>query len=202
MYFEYGAQETEYLARKDKRLGAAIEQIGHIDRAVDGDLFSSVVHQIVGQQISTKAQETIWQRMQQTLGTVDAGHILAAGVPELQKLGITYRKAEYITDFARKVQTGECRIEEIWQMPDEEVIRVLSSLKGIGVWTSISFSHALRQASPVTSVCLDPDVVPESGEIHVLLLSYTISSCFRSVFVTTICTRTVPSPCPIHDAPE
>ena len=55
MYFEYGAQETEYLARKDKRLGAAIEQIGHIDRAVDGDLFSSVVHQIVGQQISTKA---------------------------------------------------------------------------------------------------------------------------------------------------
>ena len=40
MYFEYGAQETEYLARKDKRLGAAIEQIGHIDRAVDGDLFS------------------------------------------------------------------------------------------------------------------------------------------------------------------
>ena len=128
MYFEYGAQETEYLARKDKRLGAAIEQIGHIDRAVDGDLFSSVVHQIVGQQISTKAQETIWQRMQQTLGIVDAGHILAAGVPELQKLGITYRKAEYITDFARKVQTGECRIEEIWQMPDEEVIRVLSSL--------------------------------------------------------------------------
>ena len=73
MYFEYGAQETEYLARKDKRLGAAIEQIGHIDRAVDGDLFSSVVHQIVGQQISTKAQETIWQRMRQTLGTVDAG---------------------------------------------------------------------------------------------------------------------------------
>ena len=122
MYFEYGTQETEYLARKDKRLGAAIEQIGHIDRAVDGDLFSSVVHQIVGQQISTKAQETIWQRMQQTLGTVDAGHILAAGVPELQKLGITYRKAEYITDFARKVQTGECRIEEIWQMPDEEMI--------------------------------------------------------------------------------
>ena len=103
---------------------------------MDGDLFSSVVHQIVGQQISTKAQETIWQRMQQTLGTVDAGHILAAGVPQLQKLGITYRKAEYITDFARRVQTGECHIEEIWQMPDEEVIRVLSSLMGIGVWTA------------------------------------------------------------------
>ena len=54
----------------------------------------------------------------------------------LQSLGMTFRKAEYITDFARKVQTGECRIEEIWQMPDEEVIRVLSGLKGIGVWTA------------------------------------------------------------------
>ena len=136
MYFEYGAQETEYLARKDKRLGAAIEQIGHIDRAVDGDLFSSVVHQIVGQQISTKAQETIWQRMQQTLGIVDAGHILAAGVPELQKLGITYRKAEYITDFAKKVHAGAFDLDAVEHMSDEEAIRELSSLKGIGVWTA------------------------------------------------------------------
>ena len=136
MYFQYGQEETEYLSGKDEKLGAVIAQVGRVNREVDTDLFSAVVHHIVGQQISTKAQETIWQRMQQTLGTVDAGHILAAGVPELQKLGITYRKAEYITDFARKVQTGECRIEEIWQMPDEEVIRVLSSLKGIGVWTA------------------------------------------------------------------
>ena len=102
MYFEYGAQETEYLARKDKRLGAAIEQIGHIDRAVDGDLFSSVVHQIVGQQISTKAQETIWQRMQQTLGTVDAGHILAAGVPKSWALPTARRSIS-------QTSPGRCR---------------------------------------------------------------------------------------------
>ena len=136
MFFAYGEAELACLRAKDKRLCEVIDKIGHVDRVVDTDLFSAVVHHIIGQQISTKAQATIWQRMQQTLGTVDAGHILAAGVPELQKLGITYRKAEYITDFARKVQTGECRIEEIWQMPDEEVIRVLSSLKGIGVRTA------------------------------------------------------------------
>ena len=136
MFFAYGEAELACLRARDKRLCEVIDKIGHVDRVVDTDLFSAVVHHIIGQQISTKAQATIWQRMQQTLGTVDASHILAAGVPELQKLGITYRKAEYITDFARKVQSGECRIEEIWQMPDEEVIRVLSSLKGIGVWTA------------------------------------------------------------------
>ena len=136
MYFEYTSRETDYLSRKDKRLGEAIQKIGPVAREVDTDLFSAVVHHIIGQQISTKAQATIWQRMRETLGTVDAEHILAAGVPQLQKLGMTFRKAEYITDFAQKVQNGEFDLEGIWQKPDEEAIRELSSLKGIGVWTA------------------------------------------------------------------
>lgn len=136
MYFQYTTKETDYLSQKDKRLGEAIQRIGPIQREADTDLFSSVVHHIIGQQISTKAQATIWQRMQEALGSVDAEHILAAGVPQLQKLGMTFRKAEYITDFAQKVQNGEFDLEEIWQKPDEEVIRELSSLKGIGVWTA------------------------------------------------------------------
>ena len=136
MYFQYTTKETDYLSQKDKRLGAAIQKIGPIQREVDTDLFSAVVHQIIGQQISIKAQATIWQRMRETLGTVDAEHILTAGVPQLQKLGMTFRKAEYITDFAQKVQSGKFDLEGIWQKPDEEAIRELSSLKGIGVWTA------------------------------------------------------------------
>lgn len=136
MYFQYTTKETDYLSQKDKRLGEAIQKVGPIQREVDTDLFSAVVHHIIGQQISTKAQATIWQRMQEALGSVDAEHILAAGVPQLQKLGMTFRKAEYITDFAQKVQNGKFDLEEIWQKSDEEVIRELSSLKGIGVWTA------------------------------------------------------------------
>ena len=136
MYFQYTTRETDYLSQKDKRLGEAIQKVGPIQREVDTDLFSAVVHHIIGQQISTKAQATIWQRMREALGSVDADHILAAGVPQLQKLGMTFRKAEYITDFAQKVQNGKFDLEEIWQKPDEEVIQELSSLKGIGVWTA------------------------------------------------------------------
>lgn len=73
---------------------------------MDTDLFSSVVHHIIGQQISTKAQATIWQRMQEALGEVSAETILAADVPKLQSLGMTFRKAEYITDFAEKSTTA------------------------------------------------------------------------------------------------
>ena len=136
MYFAYGTKETDYLSRKDKRLAAAIAQIGPIEREVDTDLFAAVVHHIIGQQISMKAQATIWQRMRDALGTVDAERLLAAGVPQLQKLGMTFRKAEYITDFAQKINDGTFDLQAVWQMPDDEAIRALSSLKGIGVWTA------------------------------------------------------------------
>ena len=74
--------------------------------------------------------------MQDALGTVTASTILAAGVPRLQALGMTFRKAEYITDFAEKVQAGTFDLEGISQKSDEEAIRALSTLKGIGVWTA------------------------------------------------------------------
>lgn len=136
MYFAYGEEETDYLKKKDKRMAEVIDRIGHVERKVDTDLFSAVVHHIVGQQISTKAQETIWQRMLSALGEVNAETVLAAGVPKLQSLGMTFRKAEYITDFAEKVHTGVFSLDAVAHMDDEDAIRALSSLKGIGVWTA------------------------------------------------------------------
>lgn len=76
------------------------------------------------------------QRMQDALGTVNAETILAAGVPKLQALGMTFRKAEYITDFAERVHSGTFDPEGIRQKSDEDAIRELSALKGIGVWTA------------------------------------------------------------------
>ena len=115
MVFAYGETELAWLRKKDKRLGEVI------------DLFSAVIHHIIGQQISMKAQATIWQRMQDALGAVSAETILAAGVPELQSLGMTFRKAEYITDFAEKVHTGAFDLDAVAHMRDADAIRALSS---------------------------------------------------------------------------
>ena len=136
MYFTYGAAELNYLRKKDKRLGGVIDCVGPIRREVDPDLFSSVVHHIIGQQISTKAQATIWRRMRDALGQVNAETVLAAGVPRLQSLGMTFRKAEYITDFAGKLHTGVFDLDAVAHMSDEDAIQALSGLKGIGVWTA------------------------------------------------------------------
>ena len=82
-------------------------------------------HHIVGQQISTKAQATVWRRMQEALGTVDAGSVLAAGPEGLQALGISGRKAAYITDFALRVQSGAFDPETVRESSDAEAIRQL-----------------------------------------------------------------------------
>ena len=158
MYFIYGEAELAYLRRKDRRLAAVIDRIGPVERTVDPDLFSAVVHHIIGQQISMKAQATIWQRMQDTLGTVSAETILAAGVPALQALGMTFRKAEYLTDLAGRIVDGSFDLETVRSMDDAEAIRALSSLRGIGVWT----------AEMILLFCLERMDVLSYGDLAIL----------------------------------
>jgi DNA-3-methyladenine glycosylase II len=136
LYFQYGNEEIEYLKKRDKLLGEAIDKIGHINRKVDSDLFSSVVHHIIGQQISSAAQATVWNRVLDKLGTINADTVCLCSIEKLQSCGMTFRKAEYIKEFAAKVRSGQFDIKSLYDMPDEDVIRELTSLNGIGVWTA------------------------------------------------------------------
>lgn len=136
MYFQYGETELNYLKSRDVRMCALIEKVGRVQRTVDCELFSAVVHQIVGQQISTKAMETVWNRVRNSLGVIDAQTVLSYGTDNLQALGISYRKADYITQFAQKVACGELNLNGLWTKSDDEIIKELSALKGVGVWTA------------------------------------------------------------------
>lgn len=136
MYFQYGDKEINYLKRKDKKLAWAIEQIGHIERKLDANLFTAVVRHIVGQQISSKAQATVWARLEAKMTTVIPSAVHAASAQELQALGMSLRKAEYIKDFADKIVSGDFDLQSVEHMSDAEAIAVLSSLKGIGKWTA------------------------------------------------------------------
>lgn len=134
--FAYGTRETDYLAERDPRLGEVIAAVGHVERPVDPDLCSSVIHQIIGQQISTKALATIWARTQAALGEVTPGSLLAAGEERLQSFGMSHRKAQYITAFARKVDSGQFDLEALRHMDDAEATAALCTLDGVGVWTA------------------------------------------------------------------
>lgn len=135
-YVQYGDEELSYLAARDPQLGAVIEAVGHLYREVHPDLFSALVNCIVGQQISTKAQVTVWNRIINTLGEVTPAAIVACTDDELQRVGLSYRKVSYIKGAAERVLAGEVDLDALTCLPDDEVCRELSSLPGIGVWTA------------------------------------------------------------------
>ena len=107
-YFEYGEAEVAYLAARDPRLGEAMAVIGRIEREVHPDLFAVLANCIVGQQISTKAQTTIWNRMLDRFGEVTPEAMAACSDDELQQVGISFRKVGYIKggSRARAVRRG------------------------------------------------------------------------------------------------
>ncbi len=136
-YFEYGDEAVEYLKSKDKKLAAAIDAVGHVHREMDeDDLFSAIVHHIIGQQISTAAQATVWARMRSMLGEVTPGAVLAATEDQLQSCGITFIKARSMKSCAERVASGAFDLAAVREMGDAEAIAALSSLPGIGVWTA------------------------------------------------------------------
>lgn len=135
-YFVYGDEEIDYLKKKDAKLAAVIEQLGHIERTVDEDLFSAVLHHIIGQQISAKAQKTVWARFQSLRGSIEPEQIASLKAEAIQSCGMSWRKAEYILDFAQRVTDGSFDLAEVEAADDEKAIALLSSLKGIGRWTA------------------------------------------------------------------
>ncbi len=135
-YFEYGETELNYLRRKDKRLGQAIDRIGLIKRQVEPDVFSALMSSIVAQQISAKAAQTIWDRLCSRFGGITPAALAQAPAQELQSTGITMRKAKYMKDIAEAVSDGRFKIDELSALTDEAVAARLSALNGVGVWTA------------------------------------------------------------------
>ncbi|MGI5998563.1 MAG: DNA-3-methyladenine glycosylase family protein [Lutispora sp.] len=134
--FKYGQKEIEYLKRKDKKLGAAIDKIGMIERRIIPDPFTALVSNIVGQQISSKAAETVWNRLCNLLGNITPESIAEASLSDIQGCGMTLRKAGYIKGIADVAISGEVNFDILHTLSDDEIIKKLTSLNGVGVWTA------------------------------------------------------------------
>ena len=135
-YFQYGQAEVDHLSRKDKKLAAAIQAIGPLRREVMPDLFQALMHAIVGQQISMAAQRTIWGRLCGLLGAVTPESLLARPASEVQALGLSLRKVDYMRGIALQVVSGELDLQETAGLEDAAVCHRLAALRGIGVWTA------------------------------------------------------------------
>jgi DNA-3-methyladenine glycosylase II len=134
--FRYGKPEIDYLTKRDKKLGRAIGEIGVIERNVIPDLFTALVASVSGQQVSAKAVEMAWNRMEDRFGTITPEAIATTTLEEIRQCGMSMRRAGYIKGIGDEVAGGNFDLAGLHSLSDEDVIARLTTLKGIGGWTA------------------------------------------------------------------
>jgi len=136
-FFEYGQVEIEHLKGRDTKLGAAIDKIGLIQREVTPNVFSALIQSVLSQQISTKAAQTVYNRMAVLLHhDITPQSIRSAGLDAIQACGMSQRKAGYILGIAEAALTEAVDFHTLHTLTDREIIKKLTALNGVGVWTA------------------------------------------------------------------
>lgn len=129
-------EALRFLSRKDRRMAAAIEELNGIFRKGGDDLFTALMQAIIGQQISLRAAETVWNRLTDALGEVTPASVAAADEKTLRACGMSGRKASYLKENAKAVTSGRLDLSALEAMDDEAVISQLVTLRGVGRWTA------------------------------------------------------------------
>ncbi len=135
-FFRYGEKEIAYLKSRDRRLAAVIDAVGAVKRRVIPDFFSALVHTIVGQQISTKAHETIWRKITDELEDLTPEKLLELPAEKFRAWGLSSSKAKYIRSAAQKIVSGELDVCTLQSASDADVLQKLTLLDGVGTWSA------------------------------------------------------------------
>lgn len=137
---EYWEEAVTHLMRRDRILKKIIPQHPEVWLTSRGTPFITLARAIIGQQISTKAANAVWERFLDTVGKRPTPvTVLKAGVPNLRAAGLSQRKAEYVQDLAASFGEHKVHPEKWASMEDEAVIAELISIRGIGRWTAEMF---------------------------------------------------------------
>ncbi|HEY8444835.1 MAG TPA: DNA-3-methyladenine glycosylase 2 family protein [Bacilli bacterium] len=134
--FKYSDEQLEILKSKDEVLKEAINKIGRINREINDDLFYTLINSIASQQISTKAAISVWNKIVDLVKVITPENIIKYSIEELQKCGLSFRKARYIYEAAERFASGEFDVEYLKTLSDDDLIKELVKLKGVGVWTA------------------------------------------------------------------
>lgn len=135
-YWEDAKQE---LMKRDRIMRKLIPRFGDLHLVSRGDPFVTLARSIVGQQISTKAADAVWQRLVAACPKCTPQQVLKAGQEELAGCGLSKRKTEYILDLAGHFKDKRVHVAKWTEMEDEEVIAELIQIRGIGRWTAEMF---------------------------------------------------------------
>lgn len=169
----YWEDACRHLSKRDRVMRKLIADHGSAGLQSRGDAFTTLARSIVGQQISVKAAQAVWERLVVVLGGSAEAHreplsplaMLSKTNDELRQAGLSARKVEYMLDLARHFVQGQVHVAQWQEMEDEAIIEELVDIRGIGRWTAEMFLifHLMR-----------PNVLPldDLGLIKGISLSY------------------------------
>ncbi|MBP9955318.1 MAG: DNA-3-methyladenine glycosylase 2 family protein, partial [Ottowia sp.] len=148
---DYWAEACAHLAKRDRVMKRLIPRFGDACLQSRGDAFVTLARSIVGQQISVKAAQSVWNRFEALPRRLAPAQVLKLKVDDMRAAGLSARKVEYLVDLALHFDSGRIHVDQWQAMDDEAIIAELVAIRGIGRWTAEMFLmfHLLR-----------PDVLP------------------------------------------
>ena len=166
---DYWEAACKHLRRSDRVMKHLIPRFGEARLQSRGDAFTTLCRSVVGQQISVKAAQSVWNRFCTLVnpqgGPVEPAAVACQSVPLLRGAGLSARKAEYLLDLSAHFHSGQVHVAQWASMTDEAIIEELVAIRGIGRWTAEMFLifHLMR-----------PDVLPldDLGLLKGISLNY------------------------------
>jgi DNA-3-methyladenine glycosylase II len=134
--------KAEKFLLKDRYIGPLIKKWGHcaIKPKIHRDYFQSLCGHIIGQQLSGQVADIIFKRFEKAVGgKITPEAVLETSGQKLRDCGMSWGKVSFLKDLADKTKNGKLQTKKLAKLSDEEVIRKLVAIKGIGRWTAEMF---------------------------------------------------------------
>ena len=135
----YWEEAKAELMKRDRIMRRLIPQFGDLQLVGRGEPFVTLARSIVGQQISVKAAQSVWERLLEACPRMTPAAMQKLSLEKLAGCGLSKRKAEYLSDLALHFREGTVHAKDWSSMDDEEVIAELIQIRGIGRWTAEMF---------------------------------------------------------------
>ena len=135
----YWEEACKHLAKKDRVMRRLIPQFGDVCLESRGEAFVTLARSIVGQQISVKAAQSVWDRFASLSKSLTPANVLKLKVDDMRASGLSARKVEYLVDLALHFSNGTVHTRQWADMDDEAIIDELVAIRGIGRWTAEMF---------------------------------------------------------------
>lgn len=146
----YWDEACKHLGKRDRVMRKLIPRFGEGRLQSRGDAFTTLARSIVGQQISVRAAQAVWDRFVATMSEpttpLAPASVLALNAAVMRGAGLSARKVEYLCDLAAHFESGAVHFAQWQQMDDEAIIDELVAIRGIGRWTAEMFLifHLMR----------------------------------------------------------